>query len=130
MDGGRGTGIDKAALSYCSPQLTTIHGVEQILLATDAGLSAFEPASGRELWHHSWPAENAARIVQPALVGDGDVLIGTESARDASASAATGKPGSRKRNGPIVRSDCISMMSSLSTAIFTASTRANSCALA
>ena len=35
---------EKAALSYCSPQLATIDGVEQILLATDAGLSAFEPA--------------------------------------------------------------------------------------
>jgi outer membrane protein assembly factor BamB len=68
---------DKPALSYCSPQLATIHGVDQILLATDAGLSAFEPASGRALWHHSWPAESAARIVQPALVGDGDMLIGT-----------------------------------------------------
>jgi outer membrane protein assembly factor BamB len=67
---------DKAAMSYCSPQLATIHGVDQILLATDAGLSAFEPASGRELWYHSWPADNTARIVQPALVGDGDVLLG------------------------------------------------------
>jgi outer membrane protein assembly factor BamB len=72
-----GPASDKAALSYSSPQLATIQGVEQILLATDAGLSAFEPASGRELWHHSWPADNVARIVQPALVGDGDVLIGT-----------------------------------------------------
>jgi outer membrane protein assembly factor BamB len=74
---GVGPESDKAALSYSSPQLATIHGVDQILLATDAGLSAFEPVSGRELWHHSWPAEKAARIVQPALVGDGDVLIGT-----------------------------------------------------
>jgi outer membrane protein assembly factor BamB len=74
---GVGPESDKAAMSYCSPQLATIHGVDQILLATDAGLSAFEPDSGRELWHHSCPAENMARIVQPALVGDGDVLIGT-----------------------------------------------------
>jgi outer membrane protein assembly factor BamB len=74
---GVGPESDKAALSYCSPQLATIHGVEQILLATDAGLSALEPVSGRELWHHCWSSENAARIVQPALVGDGDVLIGT-----------------------------------------------------
>ena len=70
---------DKAALSYSSPQLVTIQGVDQILLATDAGLSAFEPASGRQLWHHSWPADNVARIVQPALVGDSDVLIGARS---------------------------------------------------
>ena len=54
MDGGRGTGIRQGGVSYSSPQLATIQGVDQILLATDAGLSAFEPGSGRELWHHSW----------------------------------------------------------------------------
>ena len=68
---------EKAALSYCSPQLTTVDNVDQILLATDAGLSAFEPVHGKELWHHSWLVEGLARIVQPALVGDDDVLLGT-----------------------------------------------------
>ena len=68
---------EKAGLSYCSPQLATVNGVEQILLATDAGLSAFEPAGGRVLWHYSWSVQGVARIVQPAIVGDGDVLIGT-----------------------------------------------------
>ncbi len=68
---------EKAALSYCSPQLATIHGVDQILLATDAGLTAFEPVGGKVLWHYSWLVQGVARIVQPALVGDGDLLIGT-----------------------------------------------------
>ena len=72
-----GPASEKGSLSYCSPQLATVDGVEQILLATDAGLSAFEPASGKVLWHHSWLVEGVARIVQPALVGDSDVLIGT-----------------------------------------------------
>jgi outer membrane protein assembly factor BamB len=67
----------QAALSYSSPQLATIGGADQILLATDAGLSAFEPLRGKELWHYSWPVEKLARIVQPALLGDGDVLLGT-----------------------------------------------------
>jgi hypothetical protein len=57
--------------------LATIHDADQILLATDAGLSAFEPAGGEVLWHYSWLVDGVARIVQPARVGDGDVLLGT-----------------------------------------------------
>ena len=77
LDGRRGAGTETAALSYCSPQLATINDADQILLVTDVGLSAFEPAGGKELWHYSWPVKNVARIVQPALAGDGDLLIGT-----------------------------------------------------
>ena len=68
---------EKVALSYSSPQLTAVNGVEQVLLATDAGLSAFEPASGKELWHFAWLVSKTARIIQPALVGEGDLLLGT-----------------------------------------------------
>ena len=71
-----GPASEKAAMSYCSPHLATIDGVDQILLATDAGLSAFDPASGKEFWHYSWSAGNA-RIVQPAVIGKGDILLGT-----------------------------------------------------
>ena len=62
---GVGPASEKAALSYCSPQLTTVDGVAQVLLATNAGLSAFQPADGKELWHYPWPVEGVARIVQP-----------------------------------------------------------------
>jgi outer membrane protein assembly factor BamB len=68
---------EKVALSYCSPQLATVDGSEQVLMATDAGLSGFEPAHGKELWHYSWPVEKTPRIVQPALVGGSDLLLGT-----------------------------------------------------
>jgi outer membrane protein assembly factor BamB len=64
--------------SYCSPQLARIGGVEQILIATDAGLTAFDPARGTVLWQHGWPMDSGqARIVQPALLGNSDVLIGS-----------------------------------------------------
>lgn len=64
-------------LSYCSPQLAHIDGAAQILVSTNAGLSAFEPESGKVLWHHSWPQKDLARIVQPAVVDGTDLLLGT-----------------------------------------------------
>jgi outer membrane protein assembly factor BamB len=62
--------------SYCSPQLARLNGVEQVLIATDAGVASFDPANGKVLWKHSWPIEGMARIVQPALLGN-DVVIGS-----------------------------------------------------
>src|SRR5262249_15031365 len=63
--------------SYCSTQLARLGGVEQLLLTTETGLTAFDPAGGKVLWTHDWPLEGMARIVQPAVLGDSDVLIGT-----------------------------------------------------
>jgi outer membrane protein assembly factor BamB len=62
--------------SYCSPQLARLSGVEQVLIATDAGVTSFDPATGKALWKYSWPLEGMARIVQPALLGN-DVVIGS-----------------------------------------------------
>jgi outer membrane protein assembly factor BamB len=65
--------------SYCSPQPARLGGVEQILIASDAGVTALHPTRGDVLWRHSWPSEpeGFARCVQPAVTEDGDVLIGT-----------------------------------------------------
>lgn len=67
----------EGALSYGSAQSTRIDGVDQVLMVTDVGLLAFEPETGNELWRHSWLAKDIARVVQPALIGERDVLIGT-----------------------------------------------------
>jgi outer membrane protein assembly factor BamB len=65
-------------VSYCSPQPAHLGGTEQLLLTTDAGLTALDPATGDLLWRHAWPEESVApRVVQPALVDDDDVLVGT-----------------------------------------------------
>ncbi|MDB5335497.1 MAG: repeat-like protein [Planctomycetaceae bacterium] len=64
-------------VSYCSTQLSKVCGVEQLLITTDAGLTAFQPVTGKVLWHHSWPTEGIARVVQPAVISDTDILIGT-----------------------------------------------------
>ncbi|NKB89414.1 MAG: PQQ-binding-like beta-propeller repeat protein [Acidobacteria bacterium] len=59
--------------SYSSPQLYTIDGVQQVLLATVAGLISVDPATGTTLWTHEWPG--SVRIVQPARVGTSDLLV-------------------------------------------------------
>ena len=58
----------KGGVSYSSPQLATIGGVPQVLLASGAGLTSFAPADGTLLWEHKW---KGFPIVQPALVADG-----------------------------------------------------------
>ena len=58
---------------YSSPHLATIHGVSQVLLMSGTGAAGVAPANGRLLWEHPWPT--SARIVQPALTADGDVLM-------------------------------------------------------
>jgi outer membrane protein assembly factor BamB len=66
-----------AAHSYCSPQLARFDGVEQVLVETDTGLTAFDPAKGDVLWEHPWSMSGMARILQPALLDDAGVLLGT-----------------------------------------------------
>ncbi|MBI4474202.1 MAG: PQQ-like beta-propeller repeat protein [Acidobacteria bacterium] len=60
--------------SYSSPHRSTINGVAQILLLTGAGAFSVAPADGTLLWEHAW---EGVPIVQPALIGEGDVLITT-----------------------------------------------------
>jgi outer membrane protein assembly factor BamB len=59
-------------VSYSSPHLATIDGVRQILLLSEAGLTSVALADGTLLWEYAWPGYP---IVQPALTGDGDILI-------------------------------------------------------
>jgi outer membrane protein assembly factor BamB len=61
---------------YSSPHLSTIDGVEQVLLLNGEGAIAVAPADGKLLWKHAWEGDS---IVQPAITADGDVLIGSGS---------------------------------------------------
>lgn len=58
---------------YSSPHLMTIGGVEQVLLMNGAGATSVAAADGAVLWEHALP--DGARIVQPALTGNGEVLM-------------------------------------------------------
>jgi outer membrane protein assembly factor BamB len=64
--------------SYCSLQPAKLDGVEQLIIATDAGLTAFQPEDGKILWQGKWPLEGGmARIVQPTVLDDSGILLGT-----------------------------------------------------
>jgi outer membrane protein assembly factor BamB len=58
---------------YSSPHLMTIQGVPQIVLLNGTGATSVAPTDGKRLWEY--PLPSGARIVQPALTEDGDVLI-------------------------------------------------------
>ncbi len=57
---------------YSSPHLMTIEGVKQILLMSEVGATSLAPADGSLLWKHLWEEE---RIVQPAIILNGDLLL-------------------------------------------------------
>jgi len=59
-------------VSYSSPHLSTIDGVQQVMLLSQTGLTSVALADGALLWEHPWPGYP---IVQPALTADGDILI-------------------------------------------------------
>jgi outer membrane protein assembly factor BamB len=61
-------------LSYSSPHLVTIDGVEQVVFMSGPGTTSVAPATGKVLWEHAWPG---GAIVQPALTADGDILVNT-----------------------------------------------------
>ncbi|MFA6127721.1 MAG: PQQ-binding-like beta-propeller repeat protein [Bacteroidales bacterium] len=59
--------------SYSSPHLVTIAGVQQVLLMSKTGALSVEPEGGKPLWKYDWEMQD--RILQPAVIGDGDLLI-------------------------------------------------------
>ena len=62
---------------YSSPHLIEVDGIPQVLLINGSGVVSVAPATGAALWKHGW---EATAIVQPAVVGNGDILISITSA--------------------------------------------------
>ena len=58
--------------SYSSPQLATLDGVRQILMLAGSGVRSLSPVDGKVLWENEW---KGIPIVQPAVIGNRDVLI-------------------------------------------------------
>lgn len=66
----------KPGSGYSSPHLATLHGVQQVLLLNGTGALGVAPADGAVLWEHEWKSDG---IVQPIVLADGDVLLGSGS---------------------------------------------------
>ncbi len=62
-------------VSYSSPHLLALGGVEQILLSSAVGVTSLAPADGATLWQHEW---DGFQIVQPALTPDGGLLLSAD----------------------------------------------------
>jgi outer membrane protein assembly factor BamB len=65
----------KDGRGYSSPHLSTIDGVEQIVLLNGSGAIGVDVSDGAVLWTYDWPSDG---ILQPAMIG-GDLLIGSGS---------------------------------------------------
>ncbi|HYO63309.1 MAG TPA: PQQ-binding-like beta-propeller repeat protein [Pyrinomonadaceae bacterium] len=63
----------KGGGGYSSPHRVTIDGVEQIVLMCGPGVVSVAPSDGRVLWQHALSSNG--RIVQPAHIADGDLLV-------------------------------------------------------
>jgi outer membrane protein assembly factor BamB len=61
--------------SYSSPHKAHFGTEEQVLLATDAGLTAFHAVRGEILWRFDCPAPGPTCVAQPALLDNGDLLL-------------------------------------------------------
>ncbi len=63
--------------SYSSPGLLRRGGTEVAVIATEKGVTAFEPAGGKVVWEYEYPTDRPPRVAQPAPVGESDLLVGT-----------------------------------------------------
>jgi outer membrane protein assembly factor BamB len=66
-------------ISYSSPQLATLGGEELVLMWSDAGLTAHDPATGTIRFDGVGVGnEKTTRCVQPRVLGASQVLLGSE----------------------------------------------------
>jgi outer membrane protein assembly factor BamB len=65
-------------VSYSSPQLVTFGEERQVLLLSDAGLIAIDPASGKLRWSYQTPPMQMWRVAQPRQIGESSIVFGSE----------------------------------------------------
>jgi outer membrane protein assembly factor BamB len=60
-------------VSYASPHLLTLDGVQQVVLLTGPGATSVNPADGKVLWKHEWTP--GAPMLQPTATPDGTGIL-------------------------------------------------------
>jgi outer membrane protein assembly factor BamB len=62
--------------SYGSAELADVHGRQELLMSTNKGLTAHDPATGKLLWEHAWDMPGY-RVLQPLLLPGSRILVGS-----------------------------------------------------
>jgi outer membrane protein assembly factor BamB len=64
-------------ISYCSPNLATLGGVEQILIVNEDTASGHDVKSGKPLWEHPWPGHTNRdpNVSQAVAIAPNKVLL-------------------------------------------------------
>jgi outer membrane protein assembly factor BamB len=63
---------------YAAPFLLEKDGARELIISTTAGLSGYDPGSGKEIWHWDWVFDNMPlRTVGSPVIGDGLVFAGS-----------------------------------------------------
>jgi hypothetical protein len=57
--------------------VATLAGVKQCLLLSDSGLTAVDAPTGKLLWQYGQAMPGAPRTIQPHVVGDAQLAVGT-----------------------------------------------------
>ena len=73
-------------ISYSSPMITTLGGVEQILIVNEDFVSGHDPTNGNVLWEHSWPGKTGPNpnVSQPVPLPPDRVFLSKSYGRGAS----------------------------------------------
>ncbi|MBN82627.1 MAG: hypothetical protein CMJ70_21045 [Planctomycetaceae bacterium] len=61
---------------YGSPHLATLHGVEQVIIIDDEGVSGYELLTGRGLWQFDLGGIPGDKTLQPCLLDQQSFLVG------------------------------------------------------
>jgi outer membrane protein assembly factor BamB len=80
-DGKRVWATGKNRAGYSSPLKATLAGREQVLLFDAAGLAAYDPKTGAELWQHPFVTGMDMNIIQPLVIGDSRMFIASETSK-------------------------------------------------
>ena len=75
-DGSVAWRLHNEALTHSTPTLATIHGVRQIIFATQSGLVSLDPATGALLWRSNYSLPFATSLGLSPVVWDDLVFVG------------------------------------------------------
>lgn len=62
---------------YTSGHLANLAGTDQVIFSSDIGVESFNPSDGIVLWKNEWATKINPRCVQPILLGNDSLVIGS-----------------------------------------------------